>query len=105
MQNITDTVRSTKVDIEDGRTAGATTAGAVGDYAARVREDMTVVGSDGAHVGVVDHVRGTTIKLKKQDVAAGGQHHLLGTDLIKAVDSKVTLSVTAAEAMRRWTAA
>ncbi len=105
VQTINDSVRSTKVDIEDSRTAGATTTGAVTGFATQAREDMEVVGSDGTHVGVIDHVQGNMLKLKKQDAMAGGQHHLLGTDLIAAVDTKVMLSVTAAEAMRRWTAA
>ncbi len=105
VQTINDSVRSTKVDVEDSRAAGATVTGGTTGFATQAREDMEVVGSDGAPVGTIDHVRGTTMKLKKQDAMKGGQHHLLGTDLIAAVDTKVMLSITAAEAMRRWTAA
>ena len=41
----------------------------------RVDEHMEVVGSDGAHVGTVDKVRGDRILLTKSDKDAGGHHH------------------------------
>ncbi|RYC29079.1 DUF2382 domain-containing protein [Lichenibacterium minor] len=101
-ETIRDTVRSTKVDIEDGRTVGTA---ATGLFMSRLVKDVEVVGSDGVHVGVVDRIDGTMMKLKRMDAAAGGQHHLLPTDLVKSVDGKAMLSVAAAEAMRRWKAA
>ena len=100
-ETVRDTVRSTKVDIEDGRTVGSTAAVA-GSYLSKLVKDIEVVGSDGVHVGVVDRVDGAMMKLKRMDAAAGGQHHLLPTDLVKSVDGKAMLSVAAAEAMRRW---
>ena len=103
VQTINDTVRSTKVEVDDGRAVGA--AATLTGYAAQAKEDMEVVGSDGAHVGVIDHVQGASLKLKKNDPSASGQHHMLPTSLIGGVGTKVTLTVTAAEAMRRWTAA
>ena len=103
-ETVRDTVRSTKVDIEDGRTAGTTT-GVLGRFAAEIQDDMEVVGSDGAHVGIVDHLDGSRIKLKKADVAAGGQHHYLTQDMIQSVAGKVMLAVTAAEAKARWATA
>ena len=105
VQTINDTVRSTKVEVEDGRTAGGVGLAATGGYATRIKDDMDVIGSDGTHVGVIDHVQGGSMKLKKNDASSGGRHHLLPTDLIASVATNVTLSVTAAEAMRRWTAA
>ena len=104
-ETVRDTVRSTKVDIDDGRTAGATATGLGGSLATRLVKDIEVVGSDGVHVGVVDRVDGAMMKLKRMDATAGGQHHLLPTDLVKAVDGKAMLSIAAAEAMRRWKAA
>ncbi len=101
-ETIRDTVRSTKVDIEDGRTMGTA---ATGSFMSRLVKDVEVVGSDGVHVGVVDRIDGTMMKLKRMDPSAGGQHHLLPTDLVKSVDGKAMLSVAAAEAMRRWKAA
>ena len=103
-ETVRDTVRSTKVDIEDGRTVGSKAAVA-GSYLTKLVKDIEVVGSDGVHVGVVDRVDGAMMKLKRMDAAAGGQHHLLPTDLVKSVDGKAMLSVAAAEAMRRWKAA
>jgi len=104
-ETIRDTVRSTKVDIEDGRTVGSTRTGSAGDFASRLAKNMEVVGSDGQHVGFIDNVDGTTIKLKRMDPASGGQHHMLPTDLVKSVDKKVMLSIAAAEAKKRWAAA
>ena len=66
---------------------------------------MNVIGSDGQHVGVVDHVDGKTIKLKCADPASGGSHHLIPTDWVHSVDGTVVLRFTAVDAMSRWTAA
>ena len=104
-ETVRDTVRSTKVDIEDGRTAGATAPAVGGSTLTKLVKDIEVVGSDGMHVGVVDRVDGAMMKLKRMDAAAGGQHHFLPTDLVESVDGKAMLSVAAAEAMRRWKAA
>lgn len=101
VQTVSDTVRSTKVEIEDGRTAGAAVTGFTSGMAL---EGLEVVGSDGQHVGVVDHVDGPTIKLKKADPAAGGQHHRIPTAWVGTADRKVTLNLAAAEAKSRWTA-
>lgn len=104
VQTISDSVRSTKVEVEDARAVGGAT-GVPGGSATSARENMEVVGSDGTHVGVIDHIEQTSIKLKKNDSSASGRHHILPLDLIGAVTTKVTLTVTAAEAMRRWTVA
>ena len=105
VETVRDTVRSTKVDIEDGRMVGATATGATANFASRLVKDLEVVGSDGVHVGIIDRLDGAMMKLKRMDAAAGGQHHLLPTDLVKSVDGKAMLSIVAAEAMRRWQAA
>ena len=105
-ETIRDTVRSTKVDIEDGRTVGSTaTSGLAGDVRTRLAKDLEVVGSDGRHVGVIDHVDGDTIKLKKMDPASGGQHHFIKVALVASVAAKVMLKTTAEDTMARWTAA
>ena len=103
-ETVHDSVRSTKVDIEDGRTVGTGSAGLGGPLAARIAKDLEVVGSDGGHVGIVDRVDGAMLKLKRLDTAADGQHHLLPMDLVKTVDGKVVLGIAAGEAMRRWQA-
>ncbi|RYC29325.1 DUF2382 domain-containing protein [Lichenibacterium minor] len=103
VETVRDTVRSTKVDIEDGRTVGTTAVGTTGNVLSRLVKDVEVVGSDGVHVGIVDRVEGAMMKLKRKD-ATDGQHHLLPTDLVRSVDGKAMLSIAAAEAMRRWKA-
>ena len=104
-ETVSDTVRSTKVDIEDGRVVGTAQAGTMGDMRSRLTKDLEVVGSDGRHVGVIDHVEGGSMKLKRLDPASGGQHHLLPTSLVASVDRQAMLNITAAEAEQRWTAA
>lgn len=72
------------------------------DAAARVREHMEVVGADGGHVGIVDKVRGEGIILTRSDDNAGGVHHRIPCAWIADVDTKVTLTLTAAKAMAQW---
>ncbi|MGN6278943.1 MAG: DUF2171 domain-containing protein [Sphingomonas sp.] len=68
----------------------------------RVAEHMDVVGSDGAHVGTVDKVRGDRILLTKSDPDAGGHHHSIPSRWIQSVDDKVTIRKTADEAHKQW---
>lgn len=70
--------------------------------ASQIAEHMEVVGSDGLHVGTVDHVNGQRIKLTKSDQAAGGEHHYIHLDSVASVDEKVKLNRTAAEAKDEW---
>ncbi len=106
-ETVRETLRSTKVDVEDGRTAGTTATGLAGPLTSRLVKDMDVVGSDGQHVGIIDHVEGAMMELKLMDPASGGQHHLLPADRVTSVsaDGKALPGMTAAEAMARWTAA
>jgi hypothetical protein len=67
-----------------------------------VAEHMEVVGSDGAHVGTVDKVRGEHIVLTKSDPDAGGVHHAIPFGWIDRVDDKVVLNMPAEEARERW---
>lgn len=104
VETIHDTVRSTKVDVEDGRSvtaSGLKTTGLVA-YEGLIEDNMDVVGSDGGHIGTVDHLDGSKIKLKKNDSVSGGQHHFVPMDWIKSVEGKVMLQIPAAEAMNRW---
>jgi hypothetical protein len=73
------------------------------DISAHIEEHMEVVGSDGKHVGTVDHMEGNQLKLTKSDAAAGGKHHFLGLDQIDHVEQgKVCLNVPADQAMKMW---
>lgn len=69
---------------------------------AQVTEHMEVVGSDGAHVGTVDKVRGDRIILTKTDADAGGRHHSIPSRWLESVADKVTISKTADDAKAHW---
>ena len=71
-----------------------------------IKEHMEVLGSDGKHVGTVDHVEGADkIKLTKSDPQSGGRHHLIPVHLVQSVDQKVHLSKPARQVMLEWQAA
>lgn len=71
-----------------------------------VKEHMEVLGSDGKHVGIVDHMEGADrIKLAKQDPKSGGQHHLIPLDWVDHVDAHVHLNKPSRDAMAEWQAA
>lgn len=72
------------------------------DLLNKVDEHMDVVGSDGAHVGTVDKVRGDRIILTKNDADAGGRHHSIPSSWLDSVDGKVTLRKSASEAKSAW---
>ncbi len=71
-----------------------------------IKEHMEVLGSDGAHVGAVDHLDGTDkIKLTKSDPKSGGQHHVIPVSWVAKVDTSVHLSKPAKDAIAQWQAA
>ena len=67
-----------------------------------ITEHMEVVGSDGKHVGRVDHVKGAEIELAKMDLQAMGVHHMVPLSWVEYVDDKVHLSMDREEAERQW---
>ena len=68
-----------------------------------IQKHMEIVGSDGKHVGTVDHLEvADRIILSKDDPKAGGQHHLISIDWVGYVDQKVHLNKTSAKAMSEW---
>ena len=72
--------------------------------ASEIGEHFEVVGSDGHHVGRVDHVLGDTIELAKLDIAGGFKHHMIPVSWASRVEEKkVVLSITTDEAKSRWT--
>jgi hypothetical protein len=72
-----------------------------------VEVHMEVVGSDGQHVGTVDHLEGTDkIKLTKDDPKSGGKHHFIRYEMVDRVaDRKVHLNKSAQDVMTHWEAA
>ena len=66
-------------------------------------EHMEVVGSDGGHVGRVDHVVGDEIELTKLDLAAGLKHHMIPLSWVDHVeDDTVCLNITKHAAKAAW---
>ena len=71
--------------------------------ASQIEEHDEVVGSDGHHLGKVDHVIGDRIELAKLDISAGTKRHVIPVSWASRVDGKkVFLSLTADEAKSRW---
>jgi len=71
-----------------------------------IQDHMEVVGSDGKHVGTVDHKEGNDrIVLTKDDLKAGGHHHLISIDWVDYVDRKVHLNKPSQKAISEWKAA
>ncbi len=52
----------------------------------QVVRHMEVVGSDGGHVGRVDHVIGDEIELAKLDMGAGLKHHMIPLSWVESVE-------------------
>ncbi|MCO5091249.1 DUF2171 domain-containing protein [Bosea sp. (in: a-proteobacteria)] len=72
-------------------------------FVEQVREGLEIVGSDGVHVGTVDGLSGTLLRLKKSDPSSGGTHHYLDIGLVAAIEGDtIKLLVPAAEAKQRW---
>ncbi len=78
-----------------------------------LRERMEIVGSDGRHVGEIDHVLDQgEIKLSRRDSEAEaesgpgrGHHHYIPLDWVERIDSnqnRATLNLTRDEAESRW---
>jgi hypothetical protein len=70
-----------------------------------IKEHMEVVGSDGVHVGIVDHMEGVNeMKLTASDEEAGGEHHFIPLAWVDHIDknNKVHLKQSGAEAKARW---
>jgi hypothetical protein len=64
-----------------------------------IKEHMEVIGADGVHVGTVDKIEGSRIKLTKKDSGEGshkGHHHFIKKALVAEVEgNKVRLSANA----------
>ncbi len=71
--------------------------------AAKIKEHAEVIGADGVHVGTVDRVEGSRIKLTKKDSGEGsheGHHHFVPLELVADVEGdKVRLSADGAVAV------
>ena len=65
-----------------------------------VREQMEIIGADGAHIGTVDKVEGDRIKMTKPDSGShSSHHHYVSQGLIAEIEgNQIRLSATAANA-------
>lgn len=70
--------------------------------ASQIAEHMEVVGSDGHHVGKVDHVLGQDIELAKLDLGAGLKHHIIPLTWVDRIDDKVHLNLSKDAAKAAW---
>ena len=68
-----------------------------------IREHREVIGSDGGHVGRVDHLVGDDIELAMLDLGSGLKHHLIPLSWVDdVVDEKVRLNLTKDAAKAAW---
>ena len=68
-----------------------------------IQEHMEVVGSDGGHVGAVDHIEDTRcLVLTADDPIAGGRPHLISINWVRDVTDKVHLNRSSNEAVSEW---
>lgn len=69
----------------------------------QIVEHMEVVGSDGGHVGRVDHVVGDEIELTKLDMSSGLKHHMIPLSWVDHIeDDTVCLNMTKDAAKEAW---
>ncbi len=68
-----------------------------------IKGHMEIVGSDGAHVGTVDHMEGENgIKLTRDDPDIGGKDHYIPLAWVVHVEIKVHLRQCGDDAKARW---
>ena len=61
----------------------------------QVKPHAEIIGADGVHVGTVDHVEGSRIKLTKKD-SSDAHHHYIDGGLVAGIeDGVVRLSANA----------
>ncbi len=60
----------------------------------QVQKHAEVIGADGIHVGIVDHVSGDRIKLAKKD-SPDGHHHYIDGGLVSGVEANGVVRLSA----------
>jgi hypothetical protein len=92
------------IALQIGYLAGSIIHAALGRRVApSIQERMEVVGSDGQHVGTIDHKEAADqLVLAGDDPKAGGKPHLISVDWVDFVDSKVHLNKPAEKAVLEW---
>jgi hypothetical protein len=92
------------IALQIGYLAGSIIYAVLGRHVAlSIQERMEVVGSDGQHVGTIDHNKtADQLVLAADDPKAGGKPHLISVDWVDFVDSKVHLNKPAEKAVLEW---
>jgi hypothetical protein len=67
-----------------------------------IQKRMEVVGSEGDHVGIVDHKENDCLVLSGDDPKAGGRPHLILADWVDYVDNKIHLNKPSKRAVSEW---
>ncbi len=68
----------------------------------QIKEHQEVLGSDGEHVGKVDHIEPTRLKLVRNDPDAQGHHHYVPLEWVASVDEAIHLNKSRGEAEQQW---
>jgi hypothetical protein len=68
--------------------------------ASQIQQHMEVVGIKDEHLGKVDEIIGSEIKLTKS--LGMGHHHAIPLSWVASVDDKVHLNVSADDAKKAW---
>jgi hypothetical protein len=66
-----------------------------------IKERMAVVASCGSHVGTVDHIEGSNLKLTRKD-SKDGLHHVVPVSDVAKVDEQVHLKVNSKEFAEKY---
>ena len=65
----------------------------------QIKEHMEIIGADGVHIGLVDAIEGSRIKMTKKDSGEGahkGHHHYIPLSLVADIEkTQVRLSANA----------
>ena len=69
---------------------------------AAIEENMQVFASCGKQIGIVDHMDGDSIKLKKNFPNSEGEHHWIPLGWVAKVDKHVHLLKDSEETTREW---
>jgi len=99
-KTISDTVRRTEVNIDDGRGQTGGGSGPLADRS-RITPHMDVIAAGGEKIGRVDHLEADRIKLTKQD-SPDGQHHHVPLVWIDHIDAHVHLNKRQSEVIAGW---
>ena len=97
----TGSLGGTEVDVADDHDAGRASASITAAPSVQRAEGKEVVGSDGQHVGFIDRVEGTTIRLKPRDHGADASQYLIPTAWVHSIDDRVVLKLLAAAIVPR----